>query len=130
MKETPSQEFLENLKLTTIEIDEKFGRFLEKFKGDIRPFKYVERLIIQRLETSFLYSLTLSEVPKTKLSSFERDLLKRVKKHLESTSLNSFKITYFIDKDNINPIEVKVFSDLIKKRIFQPITENSNNIPK
>lgn len=127
MKDTPSHEFLETLKLTTIETDEKFGRFLKEFKGDVRPFKYVERLLIQRLETSFLYPLKLSEVPKAKLSSYQKDLLKRVKKHLKTNDLDRFKITYFIDKDAINPLDVKLFSDLIKKRIFQPIIEINSN---
>jgi hypothetical protein len=127
MKETPSNEFLENLKYTTIETDEKFGRFLEDFKGDVRPFKYVERLLIQRLETSFLYPLKVDEVPKTKLSSYEKDLLKRVKNHLETQDVHSFKIAYFIDKETPNPLDVKLFSDLIKKRIFQPIVEVNPN---
>ena len=129
MKETPSYEFLETLKNTTIETDEKFGRFLAEFKGDIRPFKYVERLLIQRLETSFLYPLKIAEVPKTKLSSFEKDLLKRVRKHLESTNSKNFRISYFIDKEDVNPLDVKMFSALIEKRIFQPIiVEPTNNL--
>lgn len=123
MKENPSSEFLESLKLTTIETDEKFGRFLKEFKGDVRPFQYIERLLIQRLETSFLYPLKLSETPGSKLRSNEKDLLKRVKKHLISSDSSRLKISYFIDKDAINPVDVKLFSALIKKRILQPITE-------
>jgi hypothetical protein len=125
MKETPSNEFLETLRLTTIETDEKFGRFLENFDGDLEPFKYVERLLMQRLKTSFLYPLKMLEMPNIKLNTLEKDLIMRVKKYLKSTTSTRFSVLDFIDKDAINPLEVKVFIDLIEKRIFQPIIENT-----
>ncbi|MFX1355582.1 MAG: hypothetical protein ACFFGP_16630, partial [Promethearchaeota archaeon] len=125
MKETPSNEFLEALRLTTIETDEKFGRFLEGFDGDLRPFKYVERLLMQRLKTSFLYQLKIVEMPNIKLNTLEKDLIMRVKKHLKSTTSTHFTVLDFIDKDAINPLEVKLFIDLMEKRIFIPIIEDT-----
>ena len=127
IKETPSNEFLDALRLITIEMDERFGRFLINFDGDLGPFKYVERLFIQKLETGILYPLRISENPKVKLSSSEKDLIKNVKKYLLSSNSDKFMISSFIDKDNIDSVDVKLFSELVEKRIFQPITENSTN---
>jgi hypothetical protein len=121
MKETPSNEFLEALSLTAIELDEKFGRFLKDFDGDVGPFKYVERLLIQKLGTGILYPLKISDDIKVNLSSSEKDLLKRVNKYLKSNKSTIFKVLYFINNDEIHAQEVKLFSNLIKRRIFQPV---------
>ncbi|MEJ2295185.1 MAG: hypothetical protein P8Y23_10500, partial [Candidatus Lokiarchaeota archaeon] len=121
MKETPSNEFLDLLRLITIETDEKFGRFLENFDGDVSPFVYVERVLIQKLGTGILYPLRISEDPIVKLNSSEKDLLKRVNKYLKSNNSSSFKVSYFINNNEIHAQEVQLFSNLIKRRIFQPI---------
>ena len=125
MKETPSNEFLEALRLITIETDEKFGRFLVDFDGDVRPFNYVERLLMKRLETRLLYPLKIIETPNIKLNTLEKDMIMQVKKYLKSTTSTRFTVSDFIDKDAINPSKVKLFIDLMEKRIFQPIIEDT-----
>lgn len=125
MKDTPSNEFLEALRLTTIETDEKFGQFLVDFDGDVRPFTYAERLFMQRLETGLLYPLKIVEVPNIKLSTLEKEMIKRVKIHLKSTNSTRFNVFDIVDKNTINPQEVKVFIDLMKKKLFQPIIEDT-----
>jgi len=125
MKETPSNEFLEALRLITIETDEKFGRFLVDFDGDVRPFNYVERLLMKRLETRLLYPLKIIETPNIKLNTLEKDMIMQVKKYLKSTTSTRFTVSDFIDKDAINPSEVKLFIHLMEKRIFQPIIEDT-----
>ncbi|MFX0178019.1 MAG: hypothetical protein ACFE85_17515, partial [Candidatus Hodarchaeota archaeon] len=125
MKETPSNEFLEALRLTTIETDEKFGRFLVDFNGDVRPFNYVERLFMKRLETRFLYPLKIIEMPNIKLNTLEKDMIMKVKKHLKSKTSTNFTALDLIDKDAINPLEVKIFINLMDKKIFQPIIEDT-----
>lgn len=127
MKETPSNEFLDALKLIAIETDEKFGRFLASFDGDVGPFKYVERLLIQKLGTGILYPLRTSEDINGKLSSSEKDLLKRVNKYLKSNNYPNFKVSSFINNNTINAQEVKLFTNLIKRRIFQPLIGDLSN---
>ena len=124
MRDTPSNEFLEALRLITIEIDEKFGRFLIVFDGDIRPFTYVERLFMQRLETGLLYPLKIVELPNIKLNNLEKEMIRQAKIHLKSTNSTRFNVFDIINKDAISPQEVKVFIDLMKKKMFQPILED------
>lgn len=121
IKETPSNEFLETLRLVTIEIDEKFGRFLNDFDGDVRPFTYIERLLMQRLNTSIIYPLKIVELPNIKLNALEKEMIMQVNKFLKYSNLTQFTILDFIDKNAINPLEVKVFINLMKKQIFLPI---------
>ncbi len=121
MKEAPSNEFLEALRLVTIEIDEKFGRFLKVFDGDVRPFTYIERLLMQRLNTSILYPLKIVELPNIKLNALEKEIIMQINKYLNYSNLSQIKILDFIDKNAINPHEVKAFIDLMKKKILLPI---------
>lgn len=125
MKETPSNDFLETLRLVTIEIDEKFGRFLKDFDGDVRPFTYIERLLMERLNTSILYPLKIVELPNIKLNAVEKEMIMQVNKFLKYSNLTQFTILDLIDKNAINPHEVKGFIDLMEKRIFQPIIEDT-----
>jgi hypothetical protein len=127
MKESPSPEFIEALRLVSIETDEKFGRFLADFKGDIRPFKYIEKLIMQRLKTSFLYPLKIVESKRVKLNPLERELITKVKKILKSTSKDYFNIYQLIQKESCEPSEVKSIIDLIDKRVFEPILVQKYN---
>ena len=109
------------MKMHTIEIDEKFGRFLKDFDGDVRPFIYIERLLMQRLNTSILYPLKIVELPNIKLNALEKEMIMQVNKFLKYSNLTEFTILDFIDKNAINPFEVKVFINLMKKQIFLPI---------
>jgi hypothetical protein len=121
MKETPSNEFLEALRSVTIEIDEEFGRFLIDFDGDISPFIYVEPMLMQRLNTGILYPLKLVELSNIKLKTVEKEMIIQVKKFLKFSNSTHFTILDFIDKNEIDFHEVKVFIDLMEKKIFQPI---------
>ncbi|MFX1407032.1 MAG: hypothetical protein ACFFBW_08760 [Promethearchaeota archaeon] len=128
MKETPSNEFLEALRLITIETDERFGRFLVNFDGDVRPFIYVERLLMKRLETRLLYPLKIIEIPNVKLNPLEKNMIMQVRKLLKSTNSTNFRVSDFIDKDAIDPLVVKLFIELMEKKFFQPIIEDNTII--
>jgi hypothetical protein len=121
MKDNPSYDFLDLVKKLLVSIDEKFGRFLVDFKGDIRPFKYVERLIVQLLGTSFVYPLKILDREKVKLNSAEKVFLNRAKNYMKSINNDYIFVSHLINVKKLNPIEIAIINSLIKKRLFEPI---------
>jgi len=122
MREMPSSSFFEEVRKLSYEIDEKFGRFIEDFKGDVRPFKYVEGLLKKYLFTTFLYPLKIVQRPNVKITNVEKIVINKTSQIMNKYRLDHFFTTYLFEERVYDPREYEIIYSLINKRIFEPVS--------
>ena len=78
MKENPSHDFLESIKELSYDINDKYGKLIENFRGNIDSFYSIKDLLEQHLQTALIYPLkeTKQEV---KLNSDEKTIVNRAR---------------------------------------------------
>ncbi|TFG00643.1 MAG: hypothetical protein EU542_07880 [Promethearchaeota archaeon] len=120
MKDMPSNEFLNSIKDLSYELKEKFGKYLEDFNGDIRPFKYVDRLIIKHLNGELLNPLKISEVNESKLSQAEKNLISKIRKLQKINEADYVLFRELVQERSCDPEEILLINKLIEKGILKP----------
>jgi len=120
MKENPSQDFLESIKELSYDIDNKFGKQIENFTGNIAPFAGIRELLEQHLQTSLIYPLQIVQQD-VKLKSDEKSMLNRAKTIMKKNNTDYFIVTSLLSiRKGFYAKEAEVILNLIKKKIFQP----------
>ncbi len=120
MKENPSQDFLESIRELSYDIDNKFGRQIENFKGNTTPFAGVRDLLEQHLQTSLIYPLKIVQQD-LKLKSDEKSMLNRAKTIMKKKNTDYFIVTSLLSiRKGFYAKEAEIILNLIKKKIFQP----------
>ncbi|MFO7794504.1 MAG: hypothetical protein ACQERB_04210 [Promethearchaeati archaeon] len=121
MKEIPSNEFLNSIKDLSYELEEKFGKYLENFNGDIRPFKYIDRLIIKHLNGELLHPLKLEKVDESKFNQEERTLISKISKLRKIKESEYVFFRDLVHERACDPEEIIIINKLIEQRILKPI---------
>ena len=120
MKDLPSSQFYGVIDDLSLEIDEKYGMYLEKFKGNLQPFKGIENLLRKHLGTAFLYPLKLTRMDNMKISPTEKSLINKAIVTMKKTRLESFYVTQLIGERSFDSKEIEALYSLIIKKIFNP----------
>ena len=120
MKDLPSSQFYGVIDDLSLEIDEKYGMYLEKFKGNLQPFKGIENLLRRHLGTAFLYPLKLTGMGNMKISPAEKSLINKAIITMKKTRLESFYVTQLIGERSFDSKEIEALYSLIIKKIFNP----------
>jgi hypothetical protein len=122
MKEVPSSQFYEVIDNLSLEIEERYGPYLENFKGNLQPFEGIEHLLRKHLGTSFLYPLKISGTGKMKIAPVERDLINKAIGIMKKNRTDYFYVTQLIREITFDSKEIEALYALIIKRIFNPIS--------
>jgi len=121
MNEIPSALFLESIKKLSYDIEIKYGKLLESFKGNVQPFTGIENLLKTHLNTSFLYPLKIVKTGKTKINQLEKNMILRAQNIMKERKSSYFYITYLMDGKSWDPKDIEVLFNLLDKKIFQPV---------
>lgn len=126
LNESPSKNFLYSLEDLAYDIHQKYGKFVEDFNGDIKPFKGIEELLRIHLNISFIYPLKLAAKAgseKIKINQDERAYINKAVSFMKQTNKNYFYITSLLPEKACSPKDIEYVMDLIEKNIFKPIIE-------
>ena len=120
MKELPSESFYDSISALSLEIEEKYGSYLETFKGELDPFKTIEEVLKKHLGTTFLYPLKVVEADKAKINTNERTMINKAL-HLMKKNKNKYCYTTQLMQDKgYKSKDLETIFSLIDKKIFQP----------
>lgn len=120
MKELPSESFYDLISNLSLEIEDKYGSYLEKFKGDLEPFKTIEELIKKNLGTSFLYPLKVVETEKTKINTNERSMMNKALNLMKKNRIKYCFTTQLMQGNGYKSKDIETIFSLIDKKILQP----------
>jgi len=121
MYDSPSQNFLDSLRALAIDIGEKYDKFLENFKGDIRPFKDLESIIKKNLRTSFLYPLKVVKSGKIKITPMEKIIIQKAEEIVKRSGSKYFYASKLFKENKFESKEIESIFNLIDKKIFEPV---------
>ena len=121
MNDIPSPSFLESLKKLSHDIEAKYGKLLESFRGNIQPFGGIEELLKIDLSTSFLYPLNIAKTIKLKVNQLEKNMIMRARNQMKKRNSNYFYISYLIEDKSWDPKDIEVLFSILEKKIFQPV---------
>jgi hypothetical protein len=122
MKDSPSEGFIESVDLLSKEIDDKFGKNLENFDGDIAIFKDIRNILEEHLQIALIYPLKFERNKNVKLSQNEKSIIDRALTIMKKKIQDHFYVANLLGKKS--RFQVKDAEDilkLIKKSIFIPI---------
>jgi len=120
MKELPSGSFYDSISALSLEIEDKYGSYLEKFKGDLEPFKTIEELVKKNLGTSFLYPLKVVETAKAKISTNERSMINKALNLMKKNKVKYCFTTQLMQGNGYKSKDIEIIFSLIDKKILQP----------
>lgn len=119
MKEIPSEDFLKSIKQLSYDIEEKYGKELEQFDGEIGKFANITDLIEHHLPVSLIYPLQINETSTIKLTSNERELIELAKNIMKQKGVNYFFVSNLISqKGGFQAKEAELILNLIEKKVF------------
>ncbi len=121
MNYIPSAQFLEAINKLSRDIETRYGKLLENFKGNIQPFTGIEDLLKTHLYTSFLYPLKIVKTGKAKINQLEKNILVQAQNVMKKRNVSYFYITYLMDNKSWGPKDIEVLFGLIDKKVFQPV---------
>ncbi|MFW9938849.1 MAG: hypothetical protein ACFFD5_14470 [Candidatus Thorarchaeota archaeon] len=121
MNDSPSHMFLDSIRALAIEIGEKYDKYLENFKGDVRPFKDLELLIKKNLKTSFLYPLKILKTGTIKITPLEKEIIQKAEKLIKRNGSQYFYVSKLFKENQFDSKEIETIFNLIDKKIFEPV---------
>ncbi|MFX0177275.1 MAG: hypothetical protein ACFE85_13735, partial [Candidatus Hodarchaeota archaeon] len=121
MNDSPSLMFLDSMRALAIDIGEKYDKYLENFKGDVRPFKDMESLIKKNLKTSFLYPLKIVKTGTTKINLLEKEIIQKAEQLIKNNGSKYFYISKLLKQNKFDSKEIETIFNLIDKKIFDPV---------
>jgi hypothetical protein len=121
MKENPSHKFFDSIKKLSHDIDQKYGKELETFKGDLRPFQDLELVLNNDLGTALLYPLRVVNIKNVKLNPIEKSLMNKAIDMQSNLNLDHFYITRILEENGDDPKVLASLFNLVDKKIFQPV---------
>ncbi|MFX0037981.1 MAG: hypothetical protein ACFFCY_05520 [Promethearchaeota archaeon] len=120
MKESPSQDFLESIRDLSYEIDNKYGKQIENFKGNTAAFIGIRDLLELHLQTSLIYPLQIVKQD-VKLKSDEKSMVNRAKAIMKKKNIDYFTVTDLLTiRKGFYAKEAEIILNLLKKKSFQP----------
>lgn len=126
LKESPSRNFLYSVEDLAYDIYQKYGKLVEDFNGDIKPFKGIEGLLKIHLNISFIYPLKLATKASSeniKIKQDERAYIDKAVSFMKQTNKKYFYIASLLPEQTCSSKDIDNIMDLIEKNIFEPIYE-------
>ena len=121
MNQHPSQNFFYAIESLAYHIYKYYGTLIDKFKGNLKPFRSIGKLVESDLNISLLYPLTISIKKDMKLTQDEREMVKKAKAFMKEHNFPYFYFLYLIPENTSKPRDYQVTLQLIKKGIFVPL---------
>jgi hypothetical protein len=122
MKDNPSEGFLQSVDLLSKEIDDKLGKNLENFDGDISEFKDIRKILENHLQIALVYPLKVTKSKKIKVSQNEKSIIDRALAIMKQRNSDHFYIAnLFEKKSRFHVKDAEDILKLIKKGVFNPI---------
>ena len=122
MKEHPSPNFLYSLEDLSYDIYKYYGKFIDEFTGDIKPFKQIDKLLKHHLNTSLTYPLKLAKIEKlesVKLNLSEKTFINRAISSMKRYNREYFDLNSLLPEKACTPKDIELIINLIDKNIFQ-----------
>jgi hypothetical protein len=121
LNDTPSPQFLESINKLSYDIETKYGKLLENFKGNVQPFTGIEDLLKIHLNTLFLYPLKIVKTGKVTINQLEKSLIVKAQNIMKNRNSSYFYITYLMDDKSWEPKDIEVLFSLLEKKVFQSV---------
>ncbi|MFX1494716.1 MAG: hypothetical protein ACFFBZ_10580 [Promethearchaeota archaeon] len=120
MKDNPSEDFLESIKQLSYDIEEKYGKELAHFDGEIGRFAGIKDLVEHHLPLSLIYPLKINESIDIKLNSGEKELIDLAKSIMKQKGISYFFVSNLIfQKGGFQAKEAEHILNLIEKNVFE-----------
>ena len=126
LKSNPSKNFLYSLESLAYHIYKYYGKLIDNFSGNLKPFRSISKLVDSDLEVSLRYPMTIKIAKKLKLSQHENQIIKRALDLMKETKFSHFYAVYLLPENNCSPDDYEVIMGLIKKGVFQPIKKQED----
>jgi len=123
LKENPSANFKFIMEDLAYDIYKHYGQEIDKFAGILKPFHNMSKLIEKHLNVSFLYPLTIVEIPKIKLTMSEKEMVNKARIFMRENNFNHFYSLYLLPENACTPKDYQTIFDLIEKGVFRPKKE-------
>jgi len=120
MTENPSEDFLTTITNFSYDIEEKFGEFLQDFRGDTTKFRDIRKLVEKNFYVSFIAPLTVRDVSDMKLKDAEIAMINKAKAIMKQNNLNYFFTSFLLPEQTYDPKKTRTIFNLIDKKIFIP----------
>jgi hypothetical protein len=126
MKEHPSSNFLYSLEDLAYDLYKYYGEIIDKFNGDIKPFKSIEKLLKHHLNTSLTYPMKISE--KVNLDTFrmnpsEKAMINKARLIMKRKNASTFYFVSLLPEEECSPKDLETILNLIDKNIIQILEE-------
>ena len=122
MRENPSQDFINSIRLLSQDIDEIYGDFIAEFKGDRQHFKGIRELLERDLNISLMYPLKIVQSDHLRLKPAEKSIIYKAESIMKEKNNAYFYVSYLMaDKKEFTVKTAEIILNLIQKKIFQPI---------
>jgi len=120
MTENPSEDFLTTITNFSYDIEEKFGEFLQDFRGDTTKFRDIRKLVEKNFYVSFIAPLMVRDVSDMKLKDAEIAMINKAKAIMKQNNLNYFFTSFLLPEQTYDPKKTRTIFNLIDKKIFIP----------
>ncbi|MFW9939177.1 MAG: hypothetical protein ACFFD5_16145 [Candidatus Thorarchaeota archaeon] len=121
MKNNPSKNFIYSIESLAYHIYKYYGKYIDNFQGNLKPFRSIKKLVESDLNVSLLYPLTVTIKKDMKLNQDERDMVKKAQTFMKEHNSPYFYFLYLIPENACSPKDYQITLQLIKKGTFQPI---------
>ncbi len=122
MKENPSQDFIDSIRLLSQDIDDIYGDFIEEFKGDRQHFTGIRELLERDLNISLMYPLKIVQSEHVRLKPAEKSIISKAHTIMKEKNNKYFYVSYLLaNKKEFTTRTAEIILQLIRKKIFQPI---------
>jgi len=124
LKSNPSKNFLYSLESLAYHIYKYYGKLIDNFKGTLKPFRSISKLVESDLEVSLRYPMTIKINKSLKLSQPEKQIVKRALELMKENRFSHFYAVYLLPENDCNPSDYDVILKLIKKGVFQSLRKD------
>jgi hypothetical protein len=124
LKSNPSKNFLFSIETLAYHVYKYYGKLIDKFTGNLKPFRSINKLVESDLNVSFRYPMTVKIVKNLKLDQSEKEIVKRAQDFIKENNFDYFYAVYLLPDNACSPQDYETILKLIKKGIFQPLESN------
>ncbi|UCC19725.1 MAG: hypothetical protein JSV62_00160 [Promethearchaeota archaeon] len=124
MKESPSTNFLYSLEDLAFDLYKYYGKLIDDFNGDIKPFKSIDKLLRHHLNTTLTYPLNLKKREKLetiRITPSQRELINNAVSFMKMNKTDTFNLASVLRERECSPKDLENIFKLIEKDIFQVI---------
>ncbi|MFX0021598.1 MAG: hypothetical protein ACFE9S_04680 [Candidatus Hermodarchaeota archaeon] len=121
MKAHPSSNFLYSLEDLAYDLYKYFGELIDKFSGDIQPFKAIEKLLKHHLNTSLTYPMKISEqvnLDSIRIHPSGKAMISKAKSIMKRQNSNTFYLSSLLPEKECSPKDLETVLALLDKKIF------------